>query len=99
MCYMKRHTHRIGVRELRQNLSVYLRRVTSGETLEVTDRGRPVAILGPRKEAEGILARMIAAGRATAPAGNLLELGVPRRARRRTPSLSDALHAEREERL
>jgi prevent-host-death family protein len=99
MCYMKHREHSVGVRELRQNLSVYLRRVTAGETLEVTDRGRPVAVLAPRKESEGPLARMIALGRATAPAGDLLELGAPRRARRRTPSLSEALQAEREERL
>ena len=37
----------VGVRELRQNLSVYLRRVEAGESLPVTDRGRPVALLGP----------------------------------------------------
>ena len=54
---------RVGVRELRQNLSVYLARVKAGETLEVTDHGRPVANLQPihatpltglaRLEAEG----------------------------------------------
>jgi prevent-host-death family protein len=38
----------VGVRELRQNLSVYLRRVTEEHhTLQVTDRGRPVALLTP----------------------------------------------------
>jgi len=37
----------IGVRELRQNASVYLARVKAGETLEVTDRGTPVALLTP----------------------------------------------------
>ena len=36
---------RVGVRELRQNLSVYLRRVEQGEAFEVTDHGRPVARL------------------------------------------------------
>ena len=35
------------MRELRQNLSVYLARIAEGETLEVTDRGQPVAILAP----------------------------------------------------
>lgn len=35
----------IGVRELRQRASDYLRRVEAGETFEVTNRGRPVAIL------------------------------------------------------
>jgi len=38
---------RIGVRELRQHASRYLARVATGETFEVTDRGRPVALLVP----------------------------------------------------
>jgi prevent-host-death family protein len=37
----------IGVRELRQHASRYLSRVANGETIEVTDRGRPVARLSP----------------------------------------------------
>jgi prevent-host-death family protein len=36
---------RVGVRELRQQASAILRRVAAGETFEVTDRGRPVAVL------------------------------------------------------
>jgi antitoxin (DNA-binding transcriptional repressor) of toxin-antitoxin stability system len=32
-------------RELRQKLSVYLRRVVAGEALDVTDPGCPVAVL------------------------------------------------------
>ena len=35
------------MRELRQHASRYLARVAGGETLEVTDRGRPVALLVP----------------------------------------------------
>jgi prevent-host-death family protein len=38
---------RIGVRELRQHASRYLARVRAGETIEVTDRGTPVARLVP----------------------------------------------------
>jgi prevent-host-death family protein len=38
---------RIGVRELRQNASRYLARVATGESIEVTDRGRAVALLIP----------------------------------------------------
>jgi prevent-host-death family protein len=34
---------RVGVRELRQNLSKYLRRVERGERLEVTEHGPPQA--------------------------------------------------------
>ena len=46
MCYMSEtgsRPARVGVRELRQNLSVYLDRVKAGETLEVTEHGQPVA--------------------------------------------------------
>lgn len=58
---------RVGVRELRQNLSVYLDRVKQGETLEVTEHGQPVAQLGPRRSASiSILDQMIADGRAVA---------------------------------
>lgn len=38
----------IGIRELRQNASRYLRLVQErGESIEITDRGRPIALLGP----------------------------------------------------
>ncbi|MGH2488568.1 MAG: type II toxin-antitoxin system Phd/YefM family antitoxin, partial [Candidatus Limnocylindria bacterium] len=51
MCYMTDGRAQVGVRELRQNLSVYLRRVKRGERLEVTERGRAVALLAPLSEA------------------------------------------------
>lgn len=35
------------MRELRQHASRYLARVAAGEDFEVTDRGRPVALLVP----------------------------------------------------
>jgi prevent-host-death family protein len=54
---------RIGVRELRQHASRYLDRVAHGETLEVTDRGRPVARLVP--VTSDAWADMIASGRVT----------------------------------
>ncbi len=54
----------VGVRELRQNLSVYLERVREGERLEVTDRGRPVAMLVPLPVASTLAARLVAEGRA-----------------------------------
>jgi prevent-host-death family protein len=38
---------RVGVRELRQNLSKYLDRVKAGEDLVVTEHGREVARLVP----------------------------------------------------
>jgi prevent-host-death family protein len=57
----------VGVAELRQNLSVYLRRVKKGERLVVTDRNRPVAELGPAPSTGPDLDRLIAEGRVTAP--------------------------------
>jgi prevent-host-death family protein len=48
MCYILTHMNdRVGVRELRQNLSKYLDRVKDGEALVVTERGRQVARLIP----------------------------------------------------
>ncbi len=38
---------RIGIRELRQNASQYIRLVKAGETIEVTERDVPVALLTP----------------------------------------------------
>lgn len=37
----------VGVRELKQHLSEYLRKVADGETVRVTDRGVPTALLVP----------------------------------------------------
>jgi prevent-host-death family protein len=51
----------VGVRELRQRASELLRLVEAGETVQITDRGRPVAMLTPLPE-EGVLARLRAAG-------------------------------------
>jgi len=57
----------VGVAELRQNLSVYLRRVERGERLIVTDRNRPVAELGPPPLGGAGLDRLIAEGRVSRP--------------------------------
>jgi prevent-host-death family protein len=40
----------VGVRELKANLSRYVRRVKAGARLTVTDRGRAVALLSPLDE-------------------------------------------------
>lgn len=37
----------IGVRELKANLSKYLDRAAKGETIRVTERGKPKALLVP----------------------------------------------------
>jgi prevent-host-death family protein len=62
MCYMTA----IGIREARQNLSVYLERVKRGEAVTITEHGRPVAVLRPIDASENPVTALIAAGRAQA---------------------------------
>lgn len=66
----------IGIRELRQRASEYLRRVAAGETIEVTDRGRPVALLTPVPPAPP-LEQLRAAGDVVEPIGDLDDLPEP----------------------
>jgi prevent-host-death family protein len=63
----------IGIRELRQQASKHLRDVERGETIEVTDRGRPVALLVPVPR-QGTAERLIAEGRMTRGDGDVLAL-------------------------
>jgi antitoxin (DNA-binding transcriptional repressor) of toxin-antitoxin stability system len=78
MCYMI-DVEQVGVRELRQNLSVYLARIARGETLEVTDRGRAVAILAPLPRSVSAIDRLKTDGRLIPAHGDLLALKRPRR--------------------
>ncbi len=72
MCYMVRRTvSTIGVRELRQNLSIYLDRVKKGEALTVTEHGTAVAILRPLPSAGSTLDRLVAEGRGRKPLRDL----------------------------
>lgn len=66
----------IGIRELRQQASKYIRIVASGKTVQVTDRGRPVALLVPIPDAPG-LRGLEAQGRITEADGDFLDLGDP----------------------
>jgi prevent-host-death family protein len=68
---------RIGVRELRQHASVWLRRVQRGESFEVTDRGRPVALLTPYREMDAF-ERMLASGEIIPAQGDLLDAVDPK---------------------
>ncbi len=64
---------RAGIHELQQNASKLLRRVIEGETIEVTEHGRPVARIVPL-HGRSVLDQMIAEGRATPARGDLLDL-------------------------
>jgi prevent-host-death family protein len=64
---------RVGLLELHVHTSALVRRAAAGETIEVTDNGRPVARLVAVGPAAG-LQQLIAQGRATAPEIDLLDV-------------------------
>ncbi len=99
MCYMAEKRGRVGVRELRQNLSVYLNKVRRGATLEVTERGAPVALLTPLPEGGSVIERLAAEGRLIQRAkGRLADLPPPLRRKLRRP-LSEVLDELREDKI
>lgn len=65
----------VGIRELRQRASELLRRVEDGESIEITDRGRPVAVLSPLPADP--LERLIAAGDLQPSDGDIADLPEP----------------------
>jgi prevent-host-death family protein len=86
---------RIGIRELRQNASGWLRRVERGESFEVTAWGRPVALLVPATQ-DDILARLESEGSLHRGEGDLLSLP-PLPADSGRPTISDLLRDLRAE--
>lgn len=62
---------KIPVRELKNRLSEYLRKVQRGAVVTVTDHGRPIATLSPLADRAGTsaerLARLVEDGEVTAP--------------------------------
>lgn len=89
---------KVGIRELRQNLSVHLRRVKHGEVLEVTERGDPVALLTPLPERMSPRERLIAEGKLIPGRGKLEDLGPPLKIELEKP-LSEILEEQREDRI
>jgi prevent-host-death family protein len=65
---------RVGIRELRQNLSVYVKRVREeGRNYEVTERGEPVARLSPLADRPmSTYERLVAEGRIAPATRDLL---------------------------
>ena len=86
---------RVGVRQLKDRLSECLRRVARGERITVTDRGRPVAVLGPATESPEISAaqQLVREGVASWSGGK--PRGPARRIRLRGKPISQSVIEER----
>lgn len=66
----------IGIRELSQHASVWLKRVQRDDSFEVTDRGRPVALLVPVAEMDH-LDQLVASGEVSPVSIDLLQVVRP----------------------
>jgi prevent-host-death family protein len=88
---------KVGVRELKSGASAVLRRARRGETITVTDRGRPVAMLVPIFGTAGDLDERVralaAAGRVSWAGGK--PRGLDRPPRVVGPSVGDAVVEDR----
>jgi prevent-host-death family protein len=82
-----------GVKELRQNASVLLRRVAAGESILVTDRGRSVARLSP--VARSRIAELRAAGLVREPLRKMKDAPPPVQLGKGQPTAAEALATAR----
>ncbi|MGI8624873.1 MAG: type II toxin-antitoxin system Phd/YefM family antitoxin [Solirubrobacteraceae bacterium] len=65
---------RVGIREMRQNLSRYAQRARTGESFVITDRGTEVAQLVPAPARASVIDRLVAERGARRGHGSLLEV-------------------------
>ncbi|MGP0110318.1 MAG: type II toxin-antitoxin system Phd/YefM family antitoxin [Acidimicrobiales bacterium] len=89
---------RIGVRELRQHASRYLEQVKAGEVVEVTERGKLVALLVSPTPAVAVRDQLIASGRLV-PAKSAFRLPERRQLVRGEETGSEVLAELRRDRL
>ena len=85
----------IGIRELKENLSRYMKRVKSGERIIVTDRKKKIAVIMPleKKTKEEEIYQLIQRGMACWSGGK--PEGMPTRIVSRGNSVSDAVIEDR----
>jgi prevent-host-death family protein len=87
---------RVGVRELKDNLSATLARVRRGETVTVTDRNRAVALIVPagiEGEEDVVVRTLVKSGRLAWSGGK--PRGLDKAPRVRGPSVSEAVVEDR----
>ncbi len=88
-----KHMAEVGIRALKQNASAVVADVVAGDTVTITDRGRPVAQLTPITKSP--LQRMLANGTARPASRDLAALPPPPEGPPLTPVLAEMRDAER----
>jgi prevent-host-death family protein len=83
----------IGIRALKQNASAVVARAASGETLTITDRGRPVARLTPLVRSP--LEALIESGHARPARRSITDLPAPAPGMPLSPMLAEMREDER----
>lgn len=95
------HVKSANIATAKNQLSRLLKRVQRGETILITDRARPVALLSPVQAADDVVAALIAEGAVLPPRQSPLDveafLKMPRPRLAATHSLTQAVLEEREE--
>lgn len=86
---------KIGIRELKENLSRYMKKVKTGEKIIVTDRKKEIAIIMPlgKKDKEEKVYQLIQQGMASWSGEK--PAGMPRRVVAYGKSVSDAVVEDR----
>lgn len=85
----------IGIRELKENLSRYMKKVKTGEKILVTDRKKEIAVILPleKQAKEENIFRLIRRGAASWSGGK--PAGIPKRIVSRGKSVSGAVIEDR----
>jgi prevent-host-death family protein len=87
----------VGIRALKQNASKVVARAKAGESITITDRGRPVAVLGPIRQSR--IDALIESGLATSPTKDLRDLPPPAARESGQRLLSETIDEQRTDRI
>ena len=85
-----------GIRELKSNLSAYLRKVKAGETVVITEHGKPIGRIVPITEPAEERIQYLAQAGLVAWNGNKLSLSAPVARAQGGHTVADLLLEDRE---
>lgn len=88
-----KHMSEVGIRSLKQNASAVVAHAAAGETITITDRGRPVAQMTPIPASP--LQSILAAGRGRSARQAISALAPPEGGASLTRELAEMRDAER----